>query len=72
MIDGRAYLKDHTTKSFMLPCDDDEADRLMTLVSEMISSFDSYSCWLALYIENHVSVEFYIARSWITRVREKA
>ncbi|KAG1405042.1 hypothetical protein G6F58_010086 [Rhizopus delemar] len=30
-IDGRAYLRDHTTKSFMLPCDDDEADRLMTL-----------------------------------------
>lgn len=35
-IDGRAYLRDHTTKSFMLPCDDDEADRLMTLVSEII------------------------------------
>ncbi|RCH87911.1 hypothetical protein CU098_008333 [Rhizopus stolonifer] len=31
VVDGRAYLKDHVTKSFMLPCDDDEADRLMTL-----------------------------------------
>ncbi|KAI9263745.1 S-adenosyl-L-methionine-dependent methyltransferase, partial [Sporodiniella umbellata] len=31
VIDGRVYLKEQSTKSFMLPCDDDEADRLTTL-----------------------------------------
>lgn len=30
-IDGRAYYKDHVLKSFMLPCDEEEADRLTTL-----------------------------------------
>ncbi|ORE03395.1 S-adenosyl-L-methionine-dependent methyltransferase [Rhizopus microsporus var. microsporus] len=31
MIDGRTYSKNHASKNFMLPCDDDEADRLMTM-----------------------------------------
>lgn len=36
MIDGRIYSKSHASKNFMLPCDDDEADRLMTMVNDIL------------------------------------
>jgi hypothetical protein len=38
-LDGRRYWKGHGSQIFILPCDDDENDRLMTIVSVVVSFF---------------------------------
>lgn len=48
ILHNRRYWKGHGTQNFMLPCDDDESDRLMTLV--YIIYIQKYICILRLSV----------------------
>lgn len=48
ILHNRRYWKGHGTQNFMLPCDDDESDRLMTLV--YIIYTQKYTCILRLSV----------------------